>query len=102
MTRPYFTRADEEQPYYDLDDPRYRNLSLAPYPLAARCASVPIAARAAPVGSGADHPARSGLGHRSRNPLLVGPAISVTSRPPRARFRWAPNRSRSPAPCTAM
>jgi len=35
LTRPYFTRPDEEQPSYDLADPRYRNLSLAPYPLAA-------------------------------------------------------------------
>ncbi len=26
---------NEEQPYYDLIDPRYRNLPLAPYPLAA-------------------------------------------------------------------
>ena len=34
LTRPYFTRPDEEQPYYDLTDPRYRNLPLAPYPLA--------------------------------------------------------------------
>ena len=35
LTRPYFTRPDEEQAYYDLTDPRYRNLSLAPYPLSA-------------------------------------------------------------------
>src|SRR6202008_1176207 len=33
-TRPYFSRPNDEQPYYDLLDPRYRNLSFAPYPLA--------------------------------------------------------------------
>ena len=35
ITRPYYSRPDEEQAYYDLNDPRYRNLSVAPYPLAA-------------------------------------------------------------------
>src|SRR5712691_3223270 len=38
LTRPYFTRPDEEQPNYDLTDERYRSLSLAPYPLLARAA----------------------------------------------------------------
>lgn len=33
--RPYFERPDEEQPYYNLTDERFRNLSFAPYPLAA-------------------------------------------------------------------
>ena len=35
LTRPYFTRPDEEQAYYDLNDERYRNLSFMPYPLSA-------------------------------------------------------------------
>jgi LmbE family N-acetylglucosaminyl deacetylase len=35
LTKPYFSRPDQEQPYYDLNDERYRNLSFAPYPLAA-------------------------------------------------------------------
>ena len=35
LTRAYFTRPNEEQPYYDLRDERYRNRSLPPYPLAA-------------------------------------------------------------------
>ena len=30
LTRPYFSRKDDEQAYYDWLDPRYRNLSLAP------------------------------------------------------------------------
>ena len=34
-TRPYFTRPNIEQPYYNIVDKRYLNLSLAPYPLSA-------------------------------------------------------------------
>lgn len=35
FTRPYFTRPDLEQSWYDLSDSRYRNQSFMPYPLAA-------------------------------------------------------------------
>ena len=35
-TRAYFSRPTPEQPYYDIDDPRYLNLSAAPYPLAGK------------------------------------------------------------------
>jgi len=35
FTQPYFTRPDIGQSYYDLNDTRYLNRSLAPYPLAA-------------------------------------------------------------------
>jgi LmbE family N-acetylglucosaminyl deacetylase len=35
LTRAYFSRPDHEQPYYNVNDERYRNLSLAPYPLSA-------------------------------------------------------------------
>lgn len=34
LTRPYFTRPNTEQPYYDITDPRWLNLPFAPYPLA--------------------------------------------------------------------
>lgn len=34
-TRPYFTRPNIEQPYYNIVDKRYLNLPLAPYPLSA-------------------------------------------------------------------
>lgn len=34
FTEPYFTRPNTEQPYYDITDPRWLNLPLAPYPLA--------------------------------------------------------------------
>ena len=80
FTRPYFTRPDEQQAYYDLTDPRYRNLSLAPYPLSA---TVRVSYRGAAV-----HLAQvvqtaqriPGLGMEPE-PLLVGPAISVTVAP---------------------
>jgi hypothetical protein len=32
-TAPYFSRPSPEQPYYDINDPQYRNLSFAPYPV---------------------------------------------------------------------
>ncbi len=34
-TQPYFTRPDEEQPYYDMLESQYRSLPAAPYPLLA-------------------------------------------------------------------
>lgn len=34
LTRPYFTRPNTEQPYYDITDPRWLTLPFAPYPLA--------------------------------------------------------------------
>ncbi len=80
LTRPYFTRPDEEQAYYDLTDPRYRNLSLAPYPLSAsaeftyRGATVHLAQV---VQTMQRLPAMGIVGQ----PLLVGPAISVTVSP---------------------
>jgi len=33
LTKAYFWRPDEEQPYYNISDERFLNLSLAPYPL---------------------------------------------------------------------
>ena len=32
-TRPYFSRSTIEQPYYNIDDPRWQNRSFAPYPV---------------------------------------------------------------------
>jgi LmbE family N-acetylglucosaminyl deacetylase len=34
-TKPYFTRPNTEQPYYDISNPAWRERSFAPYPLAA-------------------------------------------------------------------
>ena len=80
FTRPYFSRDDEEQPYYDIKDPRYRNLSLMPYPLSATV-QVSYQGAAFPVSEVVQTFQRtSGLGLLS-NPLLVGPEVSVTIAP---------------------
>lgn len=80
LTRPYFTRPNDEQPYYDLIDPRYRNLPLAPYPLAV---SANVSYRGVPV-----HLSEVVQTMRRVNaegvvpePLIVGPAISVAVAP---------------------
>jgi LmbE family N-acetylglucosaminyl deacetylase len=77
LTRAYFSRPTLEQPYYNVNDERYQTLSLAPYPLAATARfryhdaeftiskAVQAAHRLEGVGIVED-------------PLLVGPAISVT------------------------
>lgn len=80
LTRPYFWRPDEEQAYYDLSDERYRNLSFAPYPLAA---SARIRYRDADleVSKVVQTSQRlEGIGI-VQDPMLMGPAISVSVSP---------------------
>ena len=80
LTRPYFTRPNEEQPYYNITDERYRNLPLAPYPLEVRVQfdynGVPFEL----AGNVQTYERISGIG-TIPNPLLVAPAISVTVSP---------------------
>ncbi len=80
FTRPYFTRPNEEQPYYNLIDERFRNFPVAPYPLATRARvvyhGVPFEVQQA-VQTNERIP---GIG-MVQNPLLVGPPISVTVSP---------------------
>ena len=77
LTRPYFTRADEEQPYYNLTDERYRNLSLAPYPLSAavQISYRGVAFHLSEVVQSMQRVQAMGI---VAEPLLMGPAISVT------------------------
>jgi LmbE family N-acetylglucosaminyl deacetylase len=80
LTRPYYSRPDEEQPYYDLIDARYRNLPLAPYPLAMRAK---LSYRGVPFEVAQDVQTSErvpGIGIL-QNPLLVGPPISVSVSP---------------------
>ena len=80
LTRPYFTRPDEEQPYYDLIDARFRNLPTAPYPLAVR-ARLSYRGVTFDVAQDVQTSERvPGIG-MILNPLLVGPAISVSVSP---------------------
>ncbi len=80
LTRPYFSRPDEEQPYYNIDDERYVTRPLPPYPLAMRATmtynGVPFEVEQVVETS----ERISGIGTVS-NPLLVGPAISVMVSP---------------------
>ena len=80
LTRPYFSRKDEEQPYYDLDDARYRNLSLAPYPLSAT-AAVTYEGATVHLSQVVQTLQRIPALGIVAEPLLVGPAISVTVSP---------------------
>ncbi len=80
MTKPYFSRPDQEQPYYELTDERYRNLSFAPYPLSAT---------ARVTYRGTDLALKQVVQTTQRiedigleaQPLLMGPAISVSVSP---------------------
>ncbi len=80
FTRPYFTRPDMEQSYYDFADGAGRNLPLAPYPLAAtvRIRFEGAAFEMANVVQVISMAAGPGV---QRYPMPVGPPVSVTIRP---------------------
>ena len=79
-TRPYFTRPNIEQPYYDIEDLRYRNLPTAPYPLSAKLRftfnGVPF--EISQVVQSVKRVTGPGT---VLEPLIVGPAISVSISP---------------------
>ncbi len=80
FTQPYFSRPNIEQSYYDISDMKYLNQPLSPYPLAAwaefEFEGVPVR-----VGQVVQTIKRvNGFGVVSE-PLVVGPAISVTINP---------------------
>jgi LmbE family N-acetylglucosaminyl deacetylase len=80
LTRAYFFRPNQEQPYYTLSDPRYENLSTVPYPLVA---TARIQYQGADIAIRKYVMARThvdGIGMEA-DPLLVGPAISVQVSP---------------------
>lgn len=80
LTRPYFFRPDQEQPYYTISDPRYQNLSTVPYPLVA---TARIQYQGADIAIRKYVMARThvdGIGVEA-NPLLVGPPVSVQVSP---------------------
>jgi LmbE family N-acetylglucosaminyl deacetylase len=75
-TRPYFSRPNEELPYYNKVDERYRNFSFSPYPLAAwiefNYMGVPL--RIGQVIQTVQQQTGQGI---VLNPLEVTPAVSV-------------------------
>ena len=76
-TRPYFERPGLDQPYYDLRDPRYRNLPFAPYPLLARVSATYQGVQVQLSGAVQTVQRQVGPGI-VYHPLPIGPAISVT------------------------
>jgi LmbE family N-acetylglucosaminyl deacetylase len=80
FTRPYFSRADIEQPYYDIKDVRTLGLPLSPYPIAAwaafRFEDLPIR-----VGEYVQSVRRIAGQGTVLEPLAVAPAISVAIAP---------------------
>jgi LmbE family N-acetylglucosaminyl deacetylase len=79
-TRPYFTRSSAAQPYYQITNPQYENLPLAPYPLTAwaefNCDGVDFTA--GQVVQTARQETGPGM---MLNPLMVTPAVSVRVSP---------------------
>jgi LmbE family N-acetylglucosaminyl deacetylase len=80
FTRPYFTRPDIEQAYYDIQDSKYLTLPVAPYPLSAR---LHFSFNGAPfelsqVVQSISRITGPGL---VPEPLIVAPAISVSIAP---------------------
>jgi LmbE family N-acetylglucosaminyl deacetylase len=79
-TRPYFTRPDIEQPYFDIENAKYLGLPTAPYPLSASLHfsfdGVPF--EIAQVIQSVKRETGAGT---VLEPLIVGPAISVSMVP---------------------
>lgn len=80
-TRPYYSRPNTEQPYYDLLDPRWLNQSFAPYPLAgwAEFDYDGVTLRLGQVVQTVHRVQGPGAVYE---PLVVTPEISVTLEPP--------------------
>ncbi len=80
FTRPYFTRPDIEQPYYDVNQTQYRNMPLAPYPLVAK---VRLSLNGTPfeILETVQSVKRVTGPGTVFEPLIVGPAISLSMTP---------------------
>ena len=80
FTRPYFTRPDIEQPYYDIQDARYLNRPTGPYPVSARV-RFSLNGASFEVSQVVQSITRiTGPGFVAE-PLIVGPAISLSIAP---------------------
>jgi LmbE family N-acetylglucosaminyl deacetylase len=80
LTKPYFSRPNLEQSYYDISDPRYLNLPARPYPLLAQAtvAYHDVSITLDGVVQTVNHV--NGIGPVLQ-PLLVAPAISLLVTP---------------------
>ncbi len=79
-TRPYYSRPNDIQPWYKIDDARYVTLPTTPYPLSAWATMSYAGVRLsmAQVVETVERPQTSGI---VENPLVVAPALSVTVAP---------------------
>ena len=79
-TRPYFSRPDIEQSWYDIADDRYRNQSFAPYPLTAW---LDVTYEGAPIRIGQYVQTTRRVTGRGTvyEPLVLAPAISIEVAP---------------------
>lgn len=80
LTKPYFSRPNLEQPYYNLDDPRYLNLPTRPYPLLAT-ATVTYHEVAIQLTGVVQTVHRINGEGPVMEPLLIAPAISLDVSP---------------------
>ena len=80
LTRPYYTRPNLEQAYYDMIDAQSQNESTAPYPLVATAQVVYRGEQIRLVKYVGAYNRVEGIG-LLENPLLIGPAISVSVSP---------------------
>jgi LmbE family N-acetylglucosaminyl deacetylase len=80
ITKPYFTRANVEQGWYEIHDARYLNQPFAPYPLAgwAELSYDGALIRIGQVVQTVRHVSGEGV---VAEPLVVAPAISITMSP---------------------
>lgn len=79
-TRPYYSRPNDIQPWYDIDDPRYVTLPTTPYPLAA-WAKISYAGVTLTMAQDVETVARPEASGIVENPLVVAPPISVVVDP---------------------
>jgi len=80
LTKPYYSRPNLEQSYYDINDPRYLNLPTSPYPLKAVATVAYQNVQIKLDGAVQTVDRVNGLGPVLQ-PLLVAPAISLTVSP---------------------
>ena len=80
LTKPYFSRPNLEQSYYDIKDPRYLNLPSRPYPLLAT-ATVTYSDVAIKLSGVVQTVHRVNGEGPVLEPLLVAPAISIDVSP---------------------
>jgi LmbE family N-acetylglucosaminyl deacetylase len=80
FTRPYFSRPDIEQPYYNILEPQYLSLPLAPYPISAK---LRYTFDGAPfeISQVVQSVSRVNGAGTVFEPLVLGPAISVSIAP---------------------